>query len=203
MAEAIKMTYQPKNFDHLIGISGFSEQLLKNHFTLYQGYVNNTNKLIEEMAILDKDNKTQTIEFSELKRRFGWEFNGMKLHEYYFENLTKNFVSLDKNSNFYKEITKQFGSYEAWERHFKSCALIRGIGWLILFYDKTNKKFITTWVNEHNTGVLLDCVPLFVLDLFEHAYMLDYGLKRADYVEAFFKVIDWKVVVKRFNSIII
>ena len=96
--------YQAKNFDHLLGTPGFSDQLLKNHFTLYQGYVTNSNKLIEEIQALIKEGKIGTPQYAELKRRFGWEFNGMRLHEYYFENMTKNKVELNKDSAFYKKI---------------------------------------------------------------------------------------------------
>ena len=101
--------YEAKNFDNILGTTGFSDQLLKNHFTLYQGYVTNTNKLLEQLS------KTApgTPEYAELKRRFGWEFNGMRLHELYFGNMTKTPNALDKNSKLYKQLAKDFGSYEA------------------------------------------------------------------------------------------
>ena len=83
----VKMTYQAKDYNRLLGIEGFSDALLKNHFTLYQGYVTNSNKVADILSQMLKDGKTGTPEFAELKRRFGWEFNGMRLHEYYFENL--------------------------------------------------------------------------------------------------------------------
>src|SRR3989338_1702210 len=83
------MSYQAINYDHLIGTPGFSNQLMKNHFTLYQGYVTNFNKLNDTLVALEKDGKYGTPEYSELNRRFGWEFNGMRLHEYYFGNMTK------------------------------------------------------------------------------------------------------------------
>ena len=193
------MVYEQKNFENLLGIVGFSDQLLKNHFTLYRGYVDNTNKLIESITSLDKEGKTGTPEFAELKRRFGWEFNGMRLHEYYFGNMAKGGKPLDKNSNFYKELTRQFGSYEAWEKYFKASAMMRGIGWVTLYYDKIGKMFFSAWINEHDVGHISGGTPLLVLDVFEHAYMIDYGLKRADCIEAFFKVIDWQAVVKRFE----
>lgn len=94
------MTYEQKNFENLLGIKGFSDTLLKNHFTLYQGYVANTNKLIDSLNLLLKEGKTSTPEYAELKRRFGWEFNGMRLHELYFSNLTKNLNQLIANQNY-------------------------------------------------------------------------------------------------------
>ena len=194
------MAYEPKNFDHLLGTKGFSDQLLKNHFTLYQGYVTNTNKLIETLMLMVKEGKTGTPEFAELKRRLGWEFNGMRLHEYYFSNMTKNNKELNKNSKLYKKLIEIFGSYENWEKNFKGTGAMRGIGWVVFCYDKIGNRFFNVWVNEHDVGHLAGTVPLLIMDVFEHAYMLDYGLKRADYIEAFFKAIDWNVIEERFED---
>ena len=83
------MTYQAMNYEKLLGTEGFSNQLLNNHFTLYNGYVTNTNKLMDELAELEKQGKTGTPQFAEMKRRFGWEFDGMRLHELYFGNMVK------------------------------------------------------------------------------------------------------------------
>ena len=103
------MAYEAKNFDSLLGTKGFSDQLLKNHFTLYQGYITNTNKLADALNALGKEGKTGTPEYSELKRRFGWEWNGMRLHEYYFGNMTKGGKAIDKSTNFYTKIVDDFG----------------------------------------------------------------------------------------------
>jgi Fe-Mn family superoxide dismutase len=196
------LVYEPKNFEHLIGMKGFSEQLLKNHFALYQGYVVNTNKLIEALNLALKEGKIGTIEYAEIKRRFGWEFNGMRLHEYYFSNMTKENVEIDKGSKLYEKLLEDFGSYENWEKDFKANGAIRGIGWSILYYDPMVGKLFNSWINEHDVGHLSGAIPILVMDVFEHAYMIDYGLKRVDYIEAFFKVIDWNVVAKRFNTFV-
>jgi len=187
------MTYEAKNFDNLLGTKGLSDQLLKNHFTLYQGYVTNTNKVADALSTMAKEGKTATPEYAELKRRFGWEFNGMRLHEYYFGNIIKGGKSIDKNTNLYKKIVAEFGSYENWEKDFKATGAMRGIGWVILYYDGTEGRLFNTWINEHDTGHLSGAKPLLVMDVFEHAYMVDYGLKKADYIEAFFKAIDWTI----------
>lgn len=194
------MAYEPKNFDHLLGTAGFSEQLLKNHFTLYQGYVTNTNKLFDIMMGMLKEGKASTPEFAELKRRFGWEFNGMRLHELYFGNMNKKPSAPDKNSPLGKQIMKDFGSFETWEQGFKAVGAMRGIGWVILCYDPQGKRLFNIWINEHDAGHLAGCIPLLIMDVFEHAYMIDYGLKRADYITSFFTAIDWKVVEKRFTA---
>jgi superoxide dismutase, Fe-Mn family len=177
-------------------MEGFSETLLKNHFTLYQGYVTNTNKVLDTLAQMLKDDKAGTTEFAELKRRVGWEFNGMRLHEYYFENLGGK-APLDQNSSLSKKLAGEFGSYDAWEKDFKATGAMRGIGWVVLYQDITNGKLINCWINEHDVSHPAGCNPLLIMDVFEHAFMIDYGLKRADYIGAFFKNIDWSAVGAR------
>ena len=190
------MPYTAKDYSKHIGMEGFGETLLKNHFTLYQGYVTNTNKLTETLAQMRKEGKTATPEFAELKRRFGWEFNGMRLHEYYFENLGGK-GTIDKGGRLYKKIAESFGSYEEWEKDFRAVGSLRGIGWAILYQDSASGALCNCWINEHDAGHLAGCNPILILDVFEHAFMIDYGLKKADYIAAFFKNIDWKAAEGR------
>jgi len=194
------MKYQAMNFEKLLGTEGFSNQLLNNHFTLYNGYVTNTNKLMDELAELEKQGKAGTPQFAEMKRRFGWEFDGMRLHELYFGNMAKGGAAADKNSKLFAKIGEDFGSFENLEKQFKAVGAMRGIGWTLLYYDSTGNQLITAWINEHDTGHLAATTPILIMDVFEHAFMVDYGLKRADYIEAFFKAIDWTVVAKRFDA---
>ena len=189
------MAYQAKDYSSLGGMAGFSETLIKNHFTLYQGYVTNANKLMDTLSVMLKDGKTTVPEYSELKRRMGFEFNGMRLHEYYFDNLGGK-TQVDKNSIFVRTVAESFGSYEAWEQDFKATGAMRGIGWVVLYQDWTGVLF-NAWINEHETGHFAGCTPILVMDVFEHAYMIDYQLKRADYITAFFKNINWENVEKR------
>jgi Fe-Mn family superoxide dismutase len=193
------MTYNARHFDHLLGTPGFSDQLLKNHFALYQGYVANTNKLAEVLAQLVRDAHVGAPEYAELKRRFGWEFNGMRLHEYYFGNMANGGKALDKGSVFFNQLTEDFGSYGNWEKDFKAAGTIRGIGWVVLYLDPLAHCTFNTWINEHDLGHLAGGIPLLIMDVFEHAYITDYGLKRAEYIEAFFQAINWAVVASRFN----
>ena len=190
------MAYTAKDYSGLIGMEGFSEALLNNHFTLYQGYVTNTNKLLDSLAAMLREDKTATPEYAELKRRMGFEFNGMRLHECYFENLGGK-AALDKSGKLGKKLAEGFGSYGAWEKDFRATAAMRGIGWAILYQDNQTGRLLNQWINEHETGHPAGCTPLLVLDVFEHAFMIDYGLKRADYIEAFFKNINWGVVEAR------
>ncbi len=192
------MPYEPKTYDHLLGTPGFSDQLLKNHFLLYQGYVKNVNTLVQERGALLREGKAGTPAYAELTRRFGWEFNGMRLHELYFGNMAKASTALASDAPLLQNLTRVYGAYESWEKDFKAVGAMRGIGWTILYYDSGSKEFFNVWVNEHDVGHLAGATPLLVLDVFEHAYTLDYGLKKADYIEAFFRAIDWATVEKRF-----
>ncbi|PJE58130.1 MAG: superoxide dismutase [Candidatus Portnoybacteria bacterium CG10_big_fil_rev_8_21_14_0_10_36_7] len=193
------MPYQEKNFNNLIGVHGLSDNLLNNHLTLYQGYVTNFNKLNDTLVNLERDDKFASPEYAELNRRFGWEFNGMRLHELYFANMTKSPVALDCVSGLAKAIDKEFGSYNNFEKDFKSMCAMRGIGWIILYYDKAEERFFNVWINEYDAGHFTGCVPLLVMDVFEHAYILDYSIKKAGYIDAFIKVIDWSVISNRFE----
>lgn len=192
--------YKAKDYSHLIGLPGFSDILLTNHFTLYQGYVNNVNTLSDLLTELSAAGKNNTPQFAEVKRRFGWEFNGMRLHELYFENLTKDAKPLEPAASLALQLTKDFGDYVAWEKEFRATGALRGVGWAVLAYDSTGQRTFNVWVNEHDVGFLAGAIPLLVLDVFEHAYMLDFGLKRADYIAAFFKAIDWSLAERRFTA---
>lgn len=190
------MNYTPKDFARLLGTPGFGDTLLKNHFALYQGYVANTNKVLDILGLMAKDGKTGMPEYAELKRRLGWEFDGMRLHELYFGNLGGK-APLDPASRLARGIVEQYGDFESWEKDFRAAGAMRGIGWVALYEDDANGRLINFWINEHDAGHPAGCRPLLIMDVFEHAFMLDYGLKRADYIEAFFKAIDWAAVVSR------
>jgi superoxide dismutase, Fe-Mn family len=189
------MAYTAKDYSALIGLPGFSETLLKNHFTLYQGYVTNTNKVLDTLDAMLKDGKAGTPEYAELKRRLGWEFDGMRLHEFYFENLGARPVT--PGGALAGKIAADFGSYENWEKDFRATGAMRGIGWTILYQDPVNGKLINFWINEHDVAHPAGCTPLLIMDVFEHAFMIDYGLKRADYIAAFFNNINRDAVEAR------
>jgi len=195
------MKYEVKDFSQLIGLGGFSDNALNTHFSLYQGYVNNTNKLLDSLDLMTKEEKMGLPEFSEIKRRLGWEFNGMRLHEYYFSAMSKNPILINQEGGLYKKIVASFGSFENWEKDFRATAVSRGIGWVILYYDKTNDGLINFWVGEHDEGHPSGLILLLNIDVFEHAFMLDYGTKRVDYIDAFMKIVDWQEVEKRFMSL--
>jgi len=184
--------YTAKDFSSLLSFPGLSDALLTNHFTLYQGYVTNTNKLLETM----KGMESGTPEYNELHRRFGWEWNGMRLHELYFSNLAKGGVALSDRV-LKQKIDATWGSYENWEKEFKGMAAMRGVGWVVLVHDKKEGKLLNTWIGEHDEGHLAGATPVVVMDVWEHAFMLDYGIKRADYINVFMSSIDWHAAEER------
>ena len=189
------MNYEQKNFDQLLGMKGFSDTMLTNHFTLYAGYVKNVNTVME----LLKTTKVSSPEYNELKRRFGWEWDGMRMHELYFGNMTKDATkkTTTKDSVFEIAFTKSFETYEKWAEDFKGSAMIRGIGWVVLAQDLATGALFNVWVGEHDEGHLVGAKALLVMDCWEHAYMTDYGIKRADYVNIFMESIDWFEVERR------
>jgi len=189
--------YAVLDYSHLIGMPGFSETLLRNHFTLYQGYVNNTNKVLETLEAMLREGKQAEYEAAELRRRLGWEWNGMRLHELYFENLGGD-GDPTKAPTVMKAIEAQFGSFDACAKDFMATATMRGIGWVVVYQDIAHGLLINQWINEHDVGNLAGLNPILVLDCFEHAFMIDYGLKRADYIAAFMKNIKWEEVERRY-----
>ncbi len=183
--------YEVKDFSSLLGTPGFSDVLLNNHFTLYKGYVDNANKLIGELDKIEKG----SIEYYELKRRLGWEVNGIKLHELYFQNLSKEKKEVGEKTK--ALLMEAYGTMEEWEASLKRNGTIRGIGWVLLVRDNDTGKLFHTWIGEHNIGLLVNATILLVMDMWEHAYMVEYGLKKADYVSAFMEAINWDVVEER------
>jgi superoxide dismutase, Fe-Mn family len=192
--------YQPKDYSSLLGMQGFSEKALTTHFKLYQGYVTNSNLLLDTLASLAADGKDRTPAYAEIKRRLGWELDGMRLHELYFENLGGK-ESLDSKGTLYQKIVEDFGSYDKWKADFISTGAMRGIGWAVLYVDPTNGRLINMWINEHDVGHLAGGKPLLIMDVFEHAYMIDYLLDRAQYISAFFINVNWSVVSQRYLAV--
>lgn len=192
------MAYQAMDFTYLFGMPGFSDALLRNHLDLYQGYVNHTNKAIETLDRLEKENKADSLEFQELARHLGWEFDGMRLHEFYFSNLGGT-GNTNEAGELKAYIAGQFGSYESWEREFRAFGAVRSVGWVILYQDSLTGRLLNLWINEHDKGHAAGCMPILVMDCWEHAYMLDYGIKRAGYIDSFFRNVNWPQVQTRVN----
>jgi superoxide dismutase, Fe-Mn family len=199
-------TYNARQFD-LINLKGISDETLEMHFKLYEGYVKETNKLNEKIAEFVKDAKVDQDEFadySELKRRLGFEYNGMVLHEYYFDNLKSGGGTGDPTSRtgFRQAADESFGSYDIWKADFVGIGKMRGVGWAICYENPANGKLSNHWISLHETGNIAGFSPVLVMDVWEHAFILDYKpADRPKYIEAFFTNINWNELDKRLHRL--
>jgi len=193
--------YQAKQFS-LSGLNGISDRTLEMHFKLYEGYVKETNRLTEQIAAFLKDGRVDQEEmpaYSELTRRLGFEYNGMVLHEYYFGNLTKGGRGEPaRSSPFVIAAELRFGSYETWKADFVGIGKMRGVGWAICYQDPLAGRLSNHWITLHEIGNIAGFKPVLVMDVWEHAFLLDYKpAERSQYIEAFFSNIDWDAVKQR------
>jgi len=198
-------SYKAREFN-LSGLTGISDETLEMHFKLYEGYVKETNTLTEKISEFIKDAKVDQEEmpaYSELTRRLGFEYNGMVLHEYYFENLKRGGGPGDpeKTAQFATAAESTFGSYEIWKADFVGIGKMRGVGWAICYQNPANGRISNHWISLHETGNVAGFDPILVMDVWEHAYLLDYKpAERPKYIEAFFANIDWTAVEKRLRK---
>jgi Fe-Mn family superoxide dismutase len=196
--------YKPKEF-HLSGLKGISDKTLEMHFKLYEGYVKETNRLTEEIAEILKKQRVDQEKlpaYAELKRRLGFEYNGMVLHEYYFENLKKDGgEDPSKQSNFHQLAGESYGSYKVWKEDFIATGNMRGVGWAICYEDTRRGILSNHWISLHEEGNIAGFKPILVMDVWEHAYLLDYKpAERGKYIEAFFSNVNWNAAEKRLSE---
>ena len=194
-------SYSPKQFN-LSGLNGISDRTLEMHFKLYQGYVKETNKLNEKISEFLADGKVDQEEmpaYSELTRRLGFEYNGMVLHEYYFGNMKQSGLgNPERNSAFLRAAEESFGGYDIWKADFVGIGKMRGVGWAICYENPANGRLSNHWITLHETGNVAGFNPILVMDVWEHAFLLDYKpAERPKYIEAFFSNIDWNVCDER------
>jgi len=198
-------TYQARQFN-LSGLKGISDKTLEIHFKLYEGYVKETNNLTARITEFIQDGNVDQEEmpaYSELTRRLGFEYNGMVLHEYYFDNLKSGGGLGDpqRSSEFLKAAESTVGSYDVWKADFVGIGKMRGVGWAICNQNPANGRLSNHWITLHETGNVAGFDPILVMDVWEHAYLLDYKpAERPKYIEAFFSNIDWSAVEKRLKK---
>ena len=183
------------------GLKGLSENQVSQHWKLYEGYVTNTNTLRAELEALRKEGQAGTPLYADRRRRFGFEYNGMVLHEYYFGNVKAGAPGLGEGSSLRKALVEQFGSFDAWKEDFLKAGASRSIGWAILYLDPAAGALNNHFVQLHEEGNVAGFVPILVMDVWEHAYMVDHGaLGRPDYMKAFAENVNWEVVVRRYDD---
>lgn len=184
--------YAPRKWD-LSGLHGISDATLELHFGLYEGYVKNTNLLNERLRDLRAAGKGSGSDpsYAELVRRLGFEYNGMRLHEYYFDNLTAQPAPIG-SGRLYNALGECFGGFDEWKKDFVAVGGMRGVGWVIAYCDLTNGRITNHWIDDHQNGNLAGFAPIVVMDLWEHAYLKDYKpSEKGRYIEAFFANLDW------------
>lgn len=192
-------SYKAKTFN-LSGLTGISDKTLEMHFKLYEGYVTNTNLLTEKINEILADGQVDKEEmpaYSELTRRLGFEYNGMVLHEHYFGNMKQNGGG-DPSAGFRGAVERSFPSFDIWRTDFVSVGKMRGVGWAICYLDPANGRVSNHWIELHQNGNVAGFVPLLVMDVWEHAYLLDYKpADRPKYIDAFLANVDWAAVEGR------
>ncbi len=192
-------TFTAKQFN-IRPLQGISATTIAEHIKLYEGYVKHSNLILEKIEAL-KGNAESAYELTETRRRFGFEFDGMRNHELYFGALEGEAVPLSESSALSQKITSQFGSFDAWMNDFKTLAKTRGIGWAILYYDKNTNSLISSWVDEQHLGHLVGLTPIVAIDMWEHSFVADYQPSgKAKYIDDYLSQINWAFVEQIFDS---
>lgn len=193
------MTYTARTFD-LPELKGLSKKQIDVHLALYQGYVKHTNLILDTIKELrEKDAEKNAFVINELRRRLSFEFDGMRMHEYYFEQFEKGAEVPDKASPLRDAAEERYGSWDGYLAHIKEVAGTRGIGWVVTYYDPSARLMHTTWVGDHELGQLAGLPVILAVDMWEHAFMVDYlPADKKSYVEAFLENVNWDIPEKRF-----
>ncbi len=195
------LTYEVKNNLKPKPLNGLSNKMMEQHWMLYKGYVTNVNLLNKTVwDCLNSGEALHEPRMAEVQRRLGFEYNGMVLHEYYFEQLKRDTLRPAFTSDFSKKLNDDFGSADRWQKQFTDIGKMRGVGWVITALDPGSKRLINMWVSDHEIGHVAGFIPIVVMDVWEHAYVGDFGPNaegRTSYIETFFRNLDWDVLAKR------
>jgi Fe-Mn family superoxide dismutase len=182
------------------GLNGISDEQINDHWKLYSAYVTQSNNLTQQLADMRAAGEGSSPAYMDRRRRFGFEYNGMVLHEFYFGNL-KAGQSVDAASQFVAAVSEQWGSFEAWQEDFANTGKTRGIGWAICYADPVTGKLDNHFVQLHEEGNIASFQPIVVMDVWEHAYMVDHPASgRPSYIEAFLSNVNWPEVEARYNA---
>ncbi len=194
------MEYKEKTFA-VPQLKGISQKTIEEHMKLYAGYVKHANLIQKQIAELAKDSEKNAYLIGELNRRFGFEFDGMRNHEYYFAAFEGGAKPLNDSGALKAALVQEWGSVEAFLNRFKATALTRGIGWAMLYFDPHTKRLTTAWVEEQHLGHLTGLLPVLALDMWEHSFVADYQPSgKKQYVEDFFANLNWDVIEKNYTD---
>jgi Fe-Mn family superoxide dismutase len=181
-------------------LQGISKRSIDEHLKLYAGYVKFSNLIQDKIKEYVQDAEKNAYVLGELQRRFGFEFNGMRNHEYYFKSLEGGAQPVAENSQLKMLVEKQWGSWDAWMNMFKAIAMTRGIGWAILYYDSHAQQLVNAWIDEQHLGQLNSACYIVGIDMWEHSFYLDYATDKKKYVEAFFANLNWNVIEENLQA---
>jgi Fe-Mn family superoxide dismutase len=192
------MPFETKTFNIPL-IEGISQKTIEEHLKLYAGYVKHTNLIEEKIKEYSIDSEKNAYILGELQRRYGFEFDGMRNHEYYFEQLEGDSKQIAMDGPLGKQMEKDFGSIDSWLQRFKAICLTRGIGWAVLYWDNQSKKLINSWVDEQHLGHLNGLDFIYGIDMWEHSYLMDYiPADKKKYVESYLNATNQEVSERRF-----
>jgi superoxide dismutase, Fe-Mn family len=193
--------FEEKKFN-IPKLKGISDKNIEEHLKLYAGYVKHANliqTMIEQYGKVDDEGGKYSV--AEITRRFSFEFNGMRNHEIYFESLSGGAEPLSEGGELEKALIETWGSVEAFITGFKNTAMIRGVGWAVLWYDRKDKRLLASWIDEQHLGELNDCAPILMLDMWEHAFVTDYQPSgKKNYIEDFFANLNWQIIENNFEN---
>ena len=192
------MEYKAQTFN-IPELKGISSKQLEVHLKLYDGYVKHVNLIREKIAELKGDDYI----VAELRRRFSFEFDGMRMHEYYFSALEGGAKEIDQSSELVKVLSEKYGSWDGFIEHFKEVGKSRGIGWTTLYWDLKAQTPHVAWTSDHEVGTLSGLPILLAMDMWEHAFMVDYlPAEKGKYIDAFINNVNWNIIENRFNKIV-
>ncbi len=192
--------FEEKKFN-IPTLKGISAKTIEEHLKLYSGYVKHANLIIEKIEEMGKEAEKNAYALSEMQRRFGFEWGGMRNHEFYFAHLEGGAKALGATSALKTAIEAEWGSFDAWLARFKAIAMTRGVGWAMLYYDKKTDRLLNAWIDEQHLGQLIDASPVLCLDMWEHSFVADYQPSgKKNYVEDFFANLNWETAEINFSS---
>ena len=202
MALLTQNPYKARSFD-LSGLTGISDNTLEVHFGLYAGYVKNTNTLNEQLVELVQQGKAGSPAYAEMTRRLGFEYNGMVLHEWYFGNMKAGAGGeVNSSSDLGRALGESFGDIETWKKDFTAIGAMRGVGWAVTYLDPASGRLSNHWITLHEDGNIAGFKPIVVMDVWEHAFLLDYKpAERPKYIEAFLTNFDAAAAEARLTGV--
>lgn len=191
---------ETRDFSDIKGNGIVSDELLDAHFGLYEGYVDSLNKIADELETADREKNGYAYgEFSELKRRLAVPYNGAVLHELYFEEFDKKDRKSKPTGQLEKLINERWSSLDKYLEDVKATALATGNGWVVTVYDPIWERLENFMVTEHHIGYPVNCIPIMVLDIWEHAFAFDYKTARDDYVQKFLENMNYRILEERLS----